>query len=119
MRTSEAPFVEQVAEACHRHDHHGAVRRTQPQSLGRVVGLFGKGLGALDALRRSVENPGEHHRDRKPDQQEDDDHRHGPFGHVQGGQDDGRTLGHGPGDGPVADRDLADATSFQFRQKCH
>ncbi len=117
MRTAEAALVEQVAQARHQHEHDCGER--QPHLDLRPSGHVLARFRAFDALGSHVEDPGEDHRDRETDQQEDDDERHRPFRNAQCGQDDRRGLGHGPGDGEVGNCHPAHASPLQFREESH
>ena len=74
-------------------------------------------LGALDALRRQLEGPGQDDRKGEADDQKDDDGGGEPGGQVQWFLDDGNDLRDQPGHDRIHDRDLEDVTTPQFGEQ--
>ena len=70
--------------------------------------------GRFDSLRRDVEYPSQHKRDRKPDQQERDDDTDHRVGNLENRKDLGKALRERPAANRIRDRDAIDFSPLHF-----
>jgi hypothetical protein len=117
-----APGPQEPARADANAQHHqqcGGEHRALAEQRGRWFVCSRRRLGALDSLRRQLQCPAQHQRDRKTQYDERDHQAQAPRRHTHLRQHDVRGLQHGERRRGVHHRHPNDLATLEFGEQAH
>jgi hypothetical protein len=87
--------------------------------LPHVARLGRRRLGALEAVRRQLQRPAEHQREREAEHDQRNDQADAPLGHAHARQHDLGGLQHGKSRRRVDHRDADHLAALEFGEQAH